>query len=92
MTLANIDPWSCSSEGASLTLHELTRRLDLISARLPLMVCEYPEEQEFWKAFAEATNSVFEHAGEHYDIVRKRIDEVLANTGIAPNIGYGLSK
>jgi hypothetical protein len=70
-----------------MDLHELNRQLDLIAARLPIMVHEYPNPADFWTAFAKEADPLFEQAGEHYAHVRGRVDKMLADTGMIPSDG-----
>lgn len=61
--------------------NELGRRLSDLEAELPAMIAAYPEEGEFWMAFAGEADVIEDQAGEHAALVNERIARMLARHG-----------
>jgi hypothetical protein len=62
-----------------ISIAELDVLLNDLQGRLPQMVEDYPEEGDFWMAFAGAAESIEYKADEHtYEYVMQRIQAMLA--------------
>lgn len=64
-----------------MTPDQLTAMLDALEARLPLLIVEYPDQGDFWMAFAGEAEVIEDQSGEHAAMVRERIETMLAAHG-----------
>jgi hypothetical protein len=63
-------------------LEDLNRRLDRLAAQLPQLIADYPDEGDFWMAFAGLAEAIEYKADEHtYPHVMQRINRMLAENG-----------
>ena len=63
------------------TLEALTAQLDELEASLPQLIADYPDDGEFWMAFAGVADVIEDQAGEHGQAVGKRLAAILAQHG-----------
>ena len=68
-------------------LDTLIEQLDALEAELPAMVAQYPNEGDFWAAFAGQSDVIEDAAGSHAIAVGERIEEILAKHGYAKRLG-----
>ncbi|MEZ0472187.1 hypothetical protein [Luteimonas salinilitoris] len=63
---------------------ELDARLDALERKLPLLLDEYPDEEDFWAAFAEEADEIGDGAVTPEDSthVEVRIETMLAAAGV----------
>lgn len=59
----------------------LTQQLDALEHRLPELIAQYPDDADFWNAFAGEAELVEEQAGDRCHEVRRRIEAMLAPHG-----------
>lgn len=63
------------------TQDQLTEMLDALEAALPAMIEDNPEPGDFWMAFAGLADVIEDQAGEHTELVARRIQKMLAEHG-----------
>lgn len=65
-----------------ITQAALIAQLDELEATLPTLRAEYPDDGDFWMAFAGQADVIADNAGEFSGVVSKRIDDMLAKHGL----------
>jgi hypothetical protein len=73
----------------SKTIAELDAMLATLETNLPKMINEYPDDGDFWSAFAGEADIIEDSAGEHAAHVRSRIDCMLGSAGLIPSENEG---
>ncbi|NID14379.1 hypothetical protein [Luteibacter yeojuensis] len=67
----------------AFTREQLTARLEALDGALPRLRAEYPDDDEFWNAFASEADFAIECAGsDDYDWVNAQVDALLHKHGI----------
>lgn len=64
---------------------QLTALLDDLEAGLPAMIAAYPDEGDFWSAFAGQADVIEDASGSHCQDVQARLDAMLAQVGYGAN-------
>lgn len=67
-----------------LDLTTIDNRLDALQAALPRLLQDYPEQCEFWNAFAGETEVIEEQAGDHAEHVYARLRDMLRSANLLP--------
>jgi hypothetical protein len=70
----------------TLTRAELTTRVDALDAALPGMIADYPDESDFWSAFAGEAEVIEDRAhADDFEYLQERIDAMLMRVGKTPD-------
>jgi hypothetical protein len=71
------------------TLAELTSLLDDLENRLPQLIEQYPDDADFWMAFAGEADCITDSAGPEHAYVSGRINCMLSSQGLIPGENEG---